>query len=72
MVFRLWALMMVLVLLAVAFMWVAQVFLFNQNYLNAAVYDVASKVAGLKPRLAESDLSADAELLFFPEHDGER
>ncbi len=65
MVFRLWALMMALVLLAVAFIWVAQVFLFNQNYINAAVYDVESKVEDLKPRLAESDLSDDAELLFF-------
>ena len=64
MVFHLWVLMMALVLLAVAFMWVAQVFLFSQNYLNAAVYDVESKVEGLMPRLAESDLANDPALLF--------
>jgi len=64
MVFHLWVLMMALVLLAVAFMWVAQVFLFSQNYLNAAVYDVKSKVEGLMPRLAESDLANDPALLF--------
>ncbi len=56
--------MMALVLLAVAFMWVAQVFLFSQNYLNAAISDVESKVEDLGPRLAESDLANDPALLF--------
>ena len=64
MVFHLWVLMMALVLLAVAFMWVAQIFLFSQNYLNAAVYDVESKVEGLMPGLAKSDLANDPTLLF--------
>jgi signal transduction histidine kinase len=64
MVFHLWVLMMVLVLLAVAFMWIAQVFLFSQNYLNAAVYDVENKIQGLRPGLAKSDLANDPGLLF--------
>jgi len=64
MVFQLWVLMMALVLLAVAFMWVAQVFLFSQNYLNAAINDVESKVNSLMPGLAQSDLANDPALLF--------
>lgn len=55
---------MALVLLAVAFMWIAQVFLFSQNYLDAAVHDVENKVESLIPRLAESDLADDPEMLF--------
>lgn len=65
MVFRLWALMMALVLLGVAFMWVTQVFLFNQNYIKAAVREVERKVEALKPQLADSDLATNQELLFF-------
>ncbi len=64
MVFHLWVLMMALVLLAVAFIWVAQIFLFSQNYLDAAVHDVESKVEGLMPSLAKSDLANDPALLF--------
>ncbi len=65
MVFRLWALIMVLVLLTLAFMWVAQVFLFNQNYINNAVKDLENKIETLKPQLSESDLKENTELLFF-------
>ena len=65
MVFRLWSLMMALVLLALAFMFVAQIFLFNQNYINTAVRDVELKIEELKPRLADTDLSGNQELIFL-------
>ena len=37
MVFRLWAFMMIPVMFGIGFMWVVQIFLFEQNYANAAV-----------------------------------
>lgn len=57
--------MMGLVLLAVAFMWVAQVFLFNQNYIHAGVREVTGKVDDLKLRLSGTDLAESPELMFF-------
>ena len=37
MVFRLWFIMMLLVLLGIGFMWVAQIYLFEQNYVKVAL-----------------------------------
>ncbi|MDO5112212.1 MAG: HAMP domain-containing sensor histidine kinase [Clostridia bacterium] len=64
-VFQLWALMMALVLLAVAFMWVAQVFLFDQSYIRAAAQDVKGKIDAIRPELAWADLAESPELLRF-------
>ena len=62
-VFQLWTLMMALVLLAVAFMWMAQVFLFNQNYICVAAQDVENKIDGQRPALVDADLLKSPELL---------
>ena len=55
--------MMALVLLTVAFMFVAQIFLFDQNYINSAVNNLKSNVEELKERYADSDLAYNQEFM---------
>lgn len=61
-VFRLWAQMMVLVLLAVAFIGVAQVFLFEHNYVETAVKETEERLTALEPQLEANDLAEDQRL----------
>lgn len=60
---RLWGLMMILILLAVAFMWIIQIFLFEQNYIDAAVGEVDSRLSPIAEELKTTELSNNMELL---------
>ena len=44
MVFRLWSIMMLLVLLGIGFMWTAQIYLFEQNYVNTALDETEKRL----------------------------
>ena len=50
-VFRLWAMMMTLVLFAIGFMWVVQIGLFEQNYAMASLKDASERTAGIMESL---------------------
>lgn len=63
MVFRLWAIMMVLVLFGVGFMWVVQIYLFEQNYAEAALTDTMNRLQPVMESLATEDLAQDEYLL---------
>lgn len=63
MVFRLWSIMMVLVLFGVGFMWVAQIYLFEQNYADAALTDTMNRLQPVMESLATEDLAEDERLL---------
>lgn len=67
-VFRLWAMMMVLVFLAIGFMWVAQIGLFEQTYAMASLKDTRERTAGILESLAEEDIGKDPHLLSFLSH----
>lgn len=67
-VFRLWAMMMVLVFLAIGFMWVAQIGLFEQNYAIASLKDTRERTAGILESLAEEDIGKNPHLLSFLSH----
>jgi signal transduction histidine kinase len=61
---RLWLMMIALVLLSVAFIWVAQVFLFERNYMSASIAQVQSSLAPVMEDLETGDLAYDDKLLF--------
>lgn len=63
MVFRLWSIMMVLVLFGVGFMWMAQIYLFEQNYAEAALNDTMSRMQPVMENLSSEDLAEDEQLL---------
>ncbi len=65
MVFQLWSIMMGLVLFAVVFMWVVQIFLFEQNYAAAALEDTQNRLQPAMETLQNSDLSEDGRFLPF-------
>lgn len=67
-VFRLWAMMMTLVLFAIGFMWVVQIGLFEQNYAMASLKDARERTAGIKESLAGEDLGKDPNLLSVLSH----
>lgn len=62
-VVRLWLIMMVLVVLSVAFMWVVQIFLFQQNYVNATVSEVQSRLEPIMEELKTKDLANNEQLV---------
>ena len=62
-VVRLWLIMMVLVVLGVAFVWVVQIFLFEQNYVSATVSEVQSRLAPIMEELKIKDLADDEQLI---------
>lgn len=62
-VVRLWLIMMVLVVLSVAFMWVVQIFLFQQNYVNATVSEVQSRLEPIMEELKIKDLANHEQLI---------
>ena len=65
MVFQLWSIMMGLVLFAVVFMWVVQIFLFEQNYAAAALEDTQNRLQPAMETLQNSDLSENGRFLPF-------
>lgn len=67
-VFRLWAMMMTLVLFAIGFMWVVQIGLFEQNYAMASLKDARERTAGIMESLAGEDLGKDPNLLSVLSH----
>ena len=68
MVFRLWAIMMVLVLFGVGFMWVVQIYLFEQNYANASLAETRKQMSIVMESLASEDISHDEHLLDYLSH----
>lgn len=63
-VFRLWAQMMVLVLLAIVFLGVGQIFLFDRNYVQTEISSVRNRIHSLLPQLEENDLAEDHDLFY--------
>lgn len=68
MVFRLWAIMMVLVLFGIGFMWVVQIFLFEQNYADASLNQALNRLAPVMEDLATEDISKNDKLLPYISH----
>lgn len=65
MVLRLWLSMMALALVCVGFLWVGQIFLFEQNYVNAAIDEVESRLEPVMEELKTTDLAENTELLSY-------
>ena len=65
MVFRLWAFMMIPVMFGICFMWVVQIFLFEQNYANASVNEALERLSPVMEDLRTRDIGNDERLLYF-------
>ena len=70
MVFRLWAFMMIPVMFGIGFMWVVQIFLFEQNYANATVNEALNRLSPVMEDLRTRDIGEDEKLLSFISHIG--
>ena len=70
MVFRLWAFMMIPVMFGIGFMWVVQIFLFEQNYANAGVNEALNRLSPVMEDLRTRDIGEDEKLLSFISHIG--
>lgn len=68
MVFRLWAIMMALVLFSIGFMWVVQIFLFEQNYADTALSEALNRLEPVMESLATEDLAQDDRMLPYLSH----
>lgn len=68
MVFRLWAFMMIPVMFGICFMWVVQIFLFEQNYANASVNEALDHLSPFMEDLRTRDIGNDERLLSFISH----
>ncbi len=68
MVFRLWAFMMIPVMFGICFMWVVQIFLFEQNYANASVNEALDHLSPVMEDLRTRDIANDERLLSFVSH----
>lgn len=68
MVFRLWAIMMALVLFSIGFMWVVQIFLFEQNYADTALSEALNRLEPVMENLATEDLAQDDRMLPYLSH----
>ncbi len=68
MVFRLWAFMMIPVMFGICFMWVVQIFLFEQNYANASVNEALMRLSPVMEDLRTRDIAEDERLLSFISH----
>lgn len=68
MVFRLWSIMMLLVLFSIGFMWIAQIWLFEQNYAKAALAETEKRLEPVMKDLSTQDLADDSHLLPFMSH----
>ena len=65
MVFRLWLIMMSLVIFAIIFMWIVQVFLFERNYLNMELEETRTRMEPVMENLATEDLASDEKLFSY-------
>lgn len=65
MVFQLWIIMMGLVLFTIVFMWVVQIFLFEQNYAEATLSESSERLKPAMDILKNEDISGDDRLLPF-------
>lgn len=68
MVFRLWSIMMLLVLLAIGFMWIAQIYLFEHNYVKAALAETEKRLEPVMNDLTTQDIADDKHLLPVMSH----
>ena len=68
MVFRLWSIMMVLVLFGIGFMWIAQIYLFEQNYAKTALAGTQQRLEPVMESLAMGDLADDPRLISYLSH----
>ena len=68
MVFRLWAFMMIPVMFGICFMWVVQIFLFEQNYANASVNEALDHLSPFMEDLRTRGIANDERLLSFVSH----
>lgn len=62
-VFKLWSIMMVLVLFGIGFMWVAQIWLFEQSYAKMALNDTEKRLEPIMNDLTTQDLADDERML---------
>ena len=62
-VVRLWLIMMFLVVLSIAFIWVAQIFLFERNYVDSTVDEVQSSLQPYIEELKTKDLRVNEQLI---------
>lgn len=62
-VVRLWLIMMFLVVLSIAFMWVVQIFLFEQNYINSTVDEIQRRLQPSIEEVKTKDLAYNNELV---------
>ena len=65
MVFQLWIIMMGLVLFTIVFMWVVQIFLFEQNYAEATLSESSERLKPAMDILKNEDIAEDDRLLPF-------
>lgn len=65
MVFQLWLIMMGLVFFTLAFMWVVQIFLFEQNYAEATLEESSERLKPVMEVLTSEDIAKDDKLLPF-------
>lgn len=68
MVFRLWSIMMLLVLFGIGFMWIAQIYLFEQNYVKTALTETEKRLEPIMKDLSTQDLADDEHLLPVMSH----
>jgi signal transduction histidine kinase len=68
MVFRLWSGMMMLVLLGIGFMWMFHIYLFEQNYVKAALTETQKRLEPVMDDLSTQDLADDPRLLSRMSH----
>lgn len=66
--FRLWMMMMTLVLLTIGFMWVAQIYLFEQKYAEMALTGTQQRLEPVIESLATKDLAEDEQLMRHLSH----
>ena len=67
-IFRLWSIMMLLVLFAIGFMWTAQIYLFEQNYVKAVLTETEMRLEPVMKDLTTQDLADDKHLLSVMSH----
>ena len=64
-VLRLWLIMMALVLLSVGFMWVVQIFLFEQNYVDSTINELRGRLEPMMEDLKTEDLAENGSLISY-------
>ena len=62
---RLWAIMMVLVLLTVGFMWIFQVVLMARNYIESKINEVQAQLEPIMGDLETEDLAYNEQMLSY-------